>query len=183
MRLKRNLIVLSLLIAVVVCTGCGRNVQPSFFYFVPMDSDGTGIIGENDVHKSMYDTGTVAGFRVSPNGKAFFGLKNGRTAQLIGIKVPEPASGYLNMCWGYFHKLALNKHARMEYDELKSEANIPLVYLYVGDIFVNAKMVETGYAYASPMPPNSRYDEQIASLEANAKSEKRGIWAFMAEEE
>lgn len=176
MRLKRNLIVLSLLIAVVICTGCGRNVQPSFFYFVPVDSDGNTVIGK-------YDTGTVAGFRVSPNGKAFFGLKNGRTAQLIGIKVPEPATGYLNMCWGYFHKLALNKHARMEYDELKSETNIPLVYLYVGDIFVNAKMVEEGYAYASPMPPNTRYDEQIAWLEATAKSEKRGIWAFMAEEE
>lgn len=168
--MKRNLIVLSLLIAVVA--GCGRNVEPSFLYLVPMDSDENTVIG-------AYDTGTVAGFRVSPNGKAYFGLKNGRTAQLIGIRVPKPATGYLNMCWGYFHKLTLNKHARMEYDELKSEANIPLVYLYVGDIFVNAKMVETGYAYASPMPPNSRHDELIASLEATAKSEKRGIWAFI----
>ena len=54
-----------------------------------------------------------------------------------------------------------------------------LVYLHVGGTFVNAKMVEKGYAYASPMPPNTRYDEQFASLEVDAKSEKRGIWAFM----
>ena len=64
----------------------------------------------------------------------------------------------------------------MKIDERRK---ILLVYLHVKDKFINAEMVRKGYAYASPMPPNTRYDEKFSSLEADAKSKKRGLWAFM----
>ena len=139
------------------------------------------IIAGKTSPKPMYDSGTVGDFIVQANGDVTFWLKGGRQAQLIGIKIPDPTTGYLKMCRDYFYKIALNKQARIEYDKLKIDEarKVLLVYLYVGDTFVNAKMVEKGYAYASPMPPNTRYDEQFASLEAKAKSEKRGIWAFV----
>lgn len=128
-----------------------------------------------------YDSGTVGNFIVQANGDVTFWLKGGRQAQLIGIKIADPTTGYLLMCRDYFYKLALNKQAKIEYDEMKIDERrkILLVYLHVGDTFVNAKMMEKGYAYASPMPPNTKYDEQFASLEAEAKAEKRGIWAFV----
>ncbi len=56
----------------------------------------------------IYDSGTVGDFIVQANGDVTFWLKGGRQAQLIGIKIADPTTGYLLMCRDYFYELALN---------------------------------------------------------------------------
>lgn len=52
-----------------------------------------------------------------------------------------------------------------------------LAYLYLPDgTFVNGALVKEGYARAKAYPPNVRYKAQLAELEKQAKSERRGLW-------
>jgi micrococcal nuclease len=45
---------------------------------------------------------------------------------------------------------------------------------------VNATLVEEGYATASAFPPDVRYAEEFAALEAEARAEGRGLWSACA---
>lgn len=49
-----------------------------------------------------------------------------------------------------------------------------LRYLYVGDLLVNAQLVEEGYAVAKVYPPDRRYADLFARLEREARAEGRG---------
>jgi micrococcal nuclease len=51
-----------------------------------------------------------------------------------------------------------------------------LRYVWVGDQMVNAALVEEGYALASTYPPDVRYAELFASLQAKARENARGLW-------
>ncbi len=51
-----------------------------------------------------------------------------------------------------------------------------LRYVWVGDEMVNATLVEEGYALASTYPPDVKYAEQFASLQAEARDDGRGLW-------
>lgn len=51
-----------------------------------------------------------------------------------------------------------------------------LRYVWVGDQMVNAALVEEGYALASTYPPDVRYAELFASLQARAREDARGLW-------
>jgi micrococcal nuclease len=51
-----------------------------------------------------------------------------------------------------------------------------LRYVWVGDVMVNASLVEDGYAMAFTRPPDVRYAEVFASLQVAARQEGRGLW-------
>jgi micrococcal nuclease len=51
-----------------------------------------------------------------------------------------------------------------------------LRYVWVGDVMVNAALVEAGYALASTYPPDVRYADQFASLQARARESQSGLW-------
>lgn len=54
-----------------------------------------------------------------------------------------------------------------------------LAYVYLRDgTFVNAKLVEEGYARALTVPPNVRHADDFRALEARARSERRGLWGL-----
>ncbi len=55
-----------------------------------------------------------------------------------------------------------------------------LRYVYVGDLFVNARLVEEGYAVAKGYPPDIRHADLFARLEHEARTEGRGCWAPVA---
>jgi micrococcal nuclease len=51
-----------------------------------------------------------------------------------------------------------------------------LRYVWVGDQMVNATLVEEGYALASTYPPDVRYSDLFASLQAQARQNESGLW-------
>ncbi len=64
---------------------------------------------------------------------------------------------------------------RDKYDRL-------LRYVYVGDVFVNAKLVKDGHAQAKDYPPDSTHAAEFAELEQQAKAANKGCWVESSEE-
>ena len=129
-----------------------------------------------------FDSGRVGGNAYAPD-RLDFWFEDGRLAELTGISIPTATSKYRKMSIDMFYKLALNKVAKIEYDTKKHEwtNQFLYVYIYIGDMFINAEMVSRGYARAKQTPKNNRYDALFTKLEKEAKENKRGIWAFTNE--
>jgi endonuclease YncB( thermonuclease family) len=51
-----------------------------------------------------------------------------------------------------------------------------LRYVWVGDLMINAALVEGGYALASTYPPDVKYADHFASLQARARDAGSGLW-------
>lgn len=111
-------------------------------------------------------------------------INNGLRVRYIGINTPE--TKHPKMVVEFFGKeasdfntaLVLRKEVRLEYDVQKFDRyGRLLAYVYVGEIFVNAKLVEDGYAQVFTVPPNVKYAKALLDLQRMAKSKKRGLWA------
>jgi micrococcal nuclease len=75
-------------------------------------------------------------------------------------------------------KLVEGKKVRLEYDVQKTDKyGRTLAYVYLKDgTFVNAWLVENGYAQVSTYPPNVKYQEKFLELERKAREEQKGLW-------
>ncbi len=52
-----------------------------------------------------------------------------------------------------------------------------LAFVYVeDDTFVNAWLVENGYAVVMTIPPNVKHQELFLKLQREAREERRGLW-------
>ncbi len=74
--------------------------------------------------------------------------------------------------------LVEGKKVRLEFDEqrLDKEWNI-LAYVYQGETFVNAKIIQSGYGSVFLVSPNIKFAENFLNLEKEARSAKIGIWS------
>jgi micrococcal nuclease len=79
----------------------------------------------------------------------------------------------------YSRKLLLGKKVRLEYDVTpKDKYGRTLAYVYLEDgTFVNAHLIEIGYAKAFTFPPNVRYADEFVQLEQQARAQNKGLWA------
>lgn len=101
----------------------------------------------------------------------------------IGINTPETkhpkrAVEYFGKeAWQFNKQLVEKKEVTLEYDVQKFDKyGRALAYVYVGDIFVNAKLVEEGYAQAFTMPPDIKYAGVFVELQRKAKAGRKGLW-------
>ncbi|HKL93181.1 MAG TPA: thermonuclease family protein [Bacteroidales bacterium] len=113
------------------------------------------------------------------------GSEKGLKVRLIGVNAPESrATGRKvkedfgmeakHFLTGLLHK----KRVRLEYDVDKTDPyGRALAYVYLEDgTFLNAYLVEQGYAHVATYPPNVRYVEVFKKLEQTARKKKRGLW-------
>ena len=75
-------------------------------------------------------------------------------------------------------QLAEGKRVRLEFDKEKYDKyNRILAYVYLPDgSFLNALIVEEGYATVMTYPPNVTYADLFARLYRQAREDKRGLW-------
>jgi micrococcal nuclease len=107
--------------------------------------------------------------------------------RLIGIDAPEtrntgkkvkhpsgPASK------AYLDQLLSDRVVRLEYDIDKTDQyGRTLAYVYLKDgTFINAKMVEEGYAQVATFPPNVRYADYFIRLQNEARNKGKGLWNY-----
>lgn len=113
-------------------------------------------------------------------------LDNGKFIRYIGIDTPELHHPKRSITPEYFaeeakeynKKLVLGKRVRLEFDVDKEDKYKRLLaYVYVGETFVNARLIEEGYAKLYIFPPNTKYAEEFLELEQQAKKAKKGRWA------
>ncbi len=104
-------------------------------------------------------------------------LINNERIRYIGIDTPERGEFYYIEASNFNRKLVENKSVKLEYDIDKYDKyGRTLAYVYQDTTFVNAKLVESGYAKVMTIPPNTKYKDIFIKLEKLAKSKGIGIW-------
>ncbi len=75
-------------------------------------------------------------------------------------------------------KMVDGKTVRLEFDVQQLDRyNRLLAYVYLEDgTFVNAWLVEHGYAMVMTVPPNVRHQDLFLKLQREAREAKRGLW-------
>ncbi len=111
-------------------------------------------------------------------------LATGERVRYIGINTPEtkhPHKGieaYGEEAARFNKKLVEGKWVTLEFDAQKRDRyGRLLAYVYVDGMFVNAKLVEDGYAQVYTFPPNVKHAELFIRLQRGARGAGRGLWA------
>ncbi len=124
-------------------------------------------------------------------------LENGERVRLIGIDTPEMHfSDKLNrdskrtkqdrstiqrlgrQAYEFTRDLVEGKRVALEFDvEKYDKYKRILAYVFLKDgTFVNAKIVEDGYASLMTYPPNVKYADLFQKLYKEARENRRGLW-------
>lgn len=105
------------------------------------------------------------------------------TVRYIGIDTPElhhprkPVEYFAQEAYEANKRLVEGKTVILEKDVSETDRYGRLLrYVYVDDIFVNAYLVEQGYARAVTFPPDVKYAELFRRLEREAREAGRGLW-------
>ena len=103
--------------------------------------------------------------------------------RLLGIDTPETVDPDRPVgCFGpeasaYTKHLLTGRSVTLVYDrELHDRYGRLLAYIYLRGRFVNAALVELGYARTMSIPPNTAHAGELASLERRAALDGRGLW-------
>jgi len=125
-------------------------------------------------------------------------LENNERVRLIGIDTPEMhESNKLNrdaqrsgqdveaikqmgrQSYEFTKKLVEGKRVKLEFDvERFDKYKRILAYVYLADgTFVNAKIVQEGYASLMTYPPNVKYADEFLKLYTQARQNQRGLWS------
>lgn len=111
-------------------------------------------------------------------------IEGGLRVRYIGIdtpetKHPEKSVEYFGEEASLFNKrLVSGKEVRLEYDVQKFDKyGRLLAYVYADGVFVNARLVEEGYAQILTIPPNVKYSDLFLRLQKTARGQNRGLWA------
>ncbi len=124
-------------------------------------------------------------------------LENGQRVRLIGIDTPEMHESdklYRDaqrtrqdistiqklgrLAYEFTKDLVEGKRVSLEFDvEKRDRYERLLAYVYLKDgTFVNAKIVEQGYASLMTIPPNVKYADLFLKLYRQARENRRGLW-------
>ena len=107
-------------------------------------------------------------------------IAGGFKVRYIGINTPEvyPQREWYGLeAWRKNEELVGGKVVRLEKDVSERDRYGRLLrYVYVDGLFVNAELVRQGYARAKAYPPDTKYQELLERLEAQARAAGRGLW-------
>lgn len=102
----------------------------------------------------------------------------------IGIDTPEKGDPYYKEATDANSSLVLNKQLRLEKDVSETDKYGRLLrYVYVGNLFVNAYLVEEGYAQVSTYPPDVKYADYFLELQQQARDAGKGLWGIETAEQ
>ncbi len=113
------------------------------------------------------------------------GTPKGARVRLIGVDAPESRKTgrkeigfYGKEAKDFMTSFILNKRVRLEYDVNKYDQYMRLLaYAYLEDgTFINAHLVESGYAMVMTVPPNVKYAETFLKLQQKARIKNSGLW-------
>lgn len=105
--------------------------------------------------------------------------------RFIGIDAPETRNTrwkkkgyYANESKEYVRSKTEHQWVRLEYDiQSKDQYRRTLAYIYLEDgTFLNASLLEQGYAVVTTFPPNVKYVELFIKVQKRAREKRQGLW-------
>ncbi len=115
-------------------------------------------------------------------------LSNGKLLRYIGLDTPEvrikkngrfiySPQPFALEAKDFNRHLVEGKFVKIEFDVERSDKYGRLLgYCFVRNKFVNAKLIEEGYAVVYTRPPNVKYTDLFLSLQQKARRERKGLW-------
>jgi len=108
-------------------------------------------------------------------------IEGGYKVRYIGIDTPEvyPRLEVYGMeAWQANRKLVEGKRVRLERDVSDTDKYGRLLrYVYVDNVLVSGELVRQGLARAKAYPPDTKYQDYLEEMEAEARKAGRGMWA------
>lgn len=105
-------------------------------------------------------------------------IEGGEKIRFIGIDTPERGKFYYKEATNYLKELVGDKKIRLEKDISERDRWGRLLrHVYVDNVWINAKMIEDGYARFVTFPPDISHVDKFKELEKLAKKNKRGLWS------
>ncbi len=108
-------------------------------------------------------------------------VEGGYRVRYIGIDTPEvypEVEAFGLEAWQANRRLVEGNEVRLERDVSQTDKYGRLLrYVYVGDVLVNAELVRQGLARAEAYPPDTKYQDLLEEMEAEARVAGRGMWA------
>lgn len=108
-------------------------------------------------------------------------IEGGFRVRYIGIDAPEihpQLEAYGMEALQANRELVEGKEVRLERDISETDKYGRLLrYVYINGTLVNAELVREGLAYAKAYPPDTKYQDYLEELEAEAREAGRGMWA------
>lgn len=164
----------ALLVAALLLAGCSVSV-PSFSYIAARQQAAQhklpdGYRGQATVERAV-DGDTIE-------------LTTGDRVRYIGMDTPETVDPRKPVqCFG--HEASDKNRQLVEGQEVTLVPDVEdrdkygrfLRYVYLGDTFINLKLVQDGYAYAYPYPPSVAHEAEFRIAEREARTKKLGLWA------
>jgi len=115
-------------------------------------------------------------------------LDDGTVVRYIGVVAPFPgneekaAAPYGKESMLLNKRLVAGKRVRLVLDTRKRDKSEALLaYVYAGKYFINASLIQSGYAKAKITSPNTRFAALFEKLEREAREKKRGLWKLAPE--
>ena len=105
--------------------------------------------------------------------------------RLIGINTPEARRTgrteieyYGKEASAYVANLVRGKRVRLEYDVARYDRyKRTLAYVYLENgVFLNAHLVQEGYATVATYPPNVSSADYFTKLQREARTQRKGMW-------
>ncbi len=108
-------------------------------------------------------------------------IEGGYRVRYIGIDAPEihPSLEAFGIeARQANRRLVEGKEVRLEKDVTETDKYGRLLrYVWVDDILIEAELVRQGLARAKAYPPDTKYQDYLKQMEAEAREAGRGIWA------
>ena len=108
-------------------------------------------------------------------------IEGGYQVRYIGIDAPEihpQVEAFGIEARQANRRLVEGKEVRLERDVSQTDKYGRLLrYVYVDDVLVNAELVRHGLAEARAYPPDTKYQDYLEQMEAEAREAERGMWA------
>ena len=110
-------------------------------------------------------------------------IEDGRKIRLIGIDTPELNKSGEAGCFGreaydYANKLLTGQTIKLEKDISETDRYGRLLrFIYLGDTFINDKLVKDGYARVYTYPPDVKYQDKFKESESYARDNNLGLWS------
>ena len=156
------------LIIVVFIFAAGTAYSADQFFYVSKAIDGDTIKISTGEHVRLIGIDTPES---RYNNKLARDSKRSRKDALSILKMGKEASDFTR-------RLVEGKKVRLEFDVARYDKYKRLLaYVYLEDgTFVNARIMEEGYAQSLTIPPDVKYADLFLKLEREAREKNKGLW-------